>query len=74
MRQEIQNKCIAVKWIFFAEILADSFMKVLSTECHFVFVRLLGMVDLSNQEVTQVAVFEGDVSDRGIINLEINHD
>ena len=32
------------------------------------------MVDLSNQEATQVAAPEGGVSDRGITNLEIDHD
>ena len=47
---------------------------MLFTECHFVFVKLLSMVNLSNQEATQVAAPEGSVSDRGIINFEIDHD
>ena len=74
LRQEVQNKRIAVKWTPSAETLADGFTKALSTERHSVFVRLLGMVNLSNQEATQVAAPEGGVSDRGITNFEIDHD
>ena len=59
---------------FFTKTLAKSFMKMLSTEHHSIFVRLLSIMDLLNQEITQVTVPEEDVSDRGITNLEIDHD
>ena len=63
LRQEVQNKRIAVKWTPSAETLADGFTKALSTERHSTFVRMLGMVDLSYQEATQNAAPEGGVSD-----------
>ena len=43
-------------------------------ECHFVFVKLLNMMNLSNQKITQVATFEENVSNKSITNLKINHD
>ena len=74
LKQKVQNKCIAVKWIPSIKTLADGFTKILFTECHSVFVKLLNMVNLSNQKTTQITTPEESVSDRGITNFEIDHD
>ena len=49
-------------------------MKTLSTECHFVFVKLLNIMDLLNQKIMQVITPEENVSNKSITNLEINYD
>ena len=49
LRQEVQAKRIKVQWIPTSEMVADGFTKVLPTQKHANFVRLLNLVDIKDK-------------------------